>query len=99
MAKTETSRVHVVLPTDLLERVDELVGPRGRSQFMAEATTELVRRKRMLKALDEMSGSLVGADTPPEWDTPEGTSAWVRKLREESDDRLGDWLPKPDSQS
>lgn len=98
MAKAATSRVHVVLPTDLLERVDELVGPRGRSQFMAEATDELVRRKRLLKALEDLK-DIPKDFGPPEWDTPEGTSAWVRQLREESDDRLGDWLPKPDSPS
>ncbi len=95
MAKTETSRVHVVLPTDLLERVDELVGPRGRSQFMAEATDELVRRKRLLKALEDLK-DIPKDFGPPEWDTPEGTSAWVREIREEWDDRLKGWAPNPE---
>lgn len=96
MGAPPTTRVHIVLPTDVLADVDDLVGPRERSRFVAEATRELVRRKRMLKAFDEMAGSLVGAGTPPEWETPEGTDAWVRGLREESDARLGDWLPKAD---
>ena len=98
MAKAATTRVHIVLPDDVLEGVDKLVGPRGRSQFVAEATEELLQRKRLMKALEDLKDAPKDFG-PPEWDTPEGTSAWVRSLREESDDRLGDWLPKPEPQT
>lgn len=99
MGASPTTRVHIVFPTDLLADVDDLAGPRERSRFVVEATRELVRRTRMLKALDEMAGSLVGVHTPPEWETPEGTDAWVCGLRKEWDDRLGHWLPEAEGHS
>lgn len=82
---------HVVLPSDLLEEVDKEIGDGSRSSFIAEAVERDLYRRETLRIFREFAGSMKGAG-PPEWDTPEGTSQWVRNLREESDRRLGDWL-------
>jgi hypothetical protein len=63
--------------------VDELAGPRGRSQFVAEAVTWKVKRERLRKALDASRGVFVG--TP--WAmTPDEAYRWVRSMREEEED-------------
>ena len=77
-------RTHIVLPREVVEAVDRLVGQRKRSQFMAEAIQEKLRRERLNAALQATAGILKDADIP-EWSTPEATSAWVRNLRREAD--------------
>ena len=68
-------RAHVVLPEDLLTKIDELVGKRERSHFIAEVLEAEVRRRRLLAALEGMEGSLADVDIPgtqrPESRTPE----------------------------
>ncbi len=54
MSTEPTTRTHVVLPTRLLEQLDDLVGPRHRSEFIAEALARSVQRARLQKALDAM---------------------------------------------
>lgn len=77
----KTIRTHVVLPKELVAEVDELVGQRKRSAYIAAAVEARVAHDRFGKALKEAAGALANGG-PPEWSTPEGTSAWVRKLRE-----------------
>jgi metal-responsive CopG/Arc/MetJ family transcriptional regulator len=79
MAET-TIRTHVILPKELVEAVDELVGPRKRSAFITEAVETMVARARLGRALKETVG-ILSADEYPEWETPEKVSAWVRELR------------------
>lgn len=79
MADT-TIRTHVVFPKELVEAVDELVGQRKRSAFVAEAVAEKVERVRLGRALAETVGSL-NAEDYPEWETGEKISAWVREMR------------------
>ena len=50
-------RTHIVIPEQLAEEIDTLVGTRGRSSFLTEAAWKEVRRLRILKALDEASAS------------------------------------------
>jgi hypothetical protein len=75
-------RAHIVLPEDLLLEIDALVGPRGRSAFLAETARNEVRRHRLLQFLQS---------TDPAWkdqDHPElaaGADLWVRKLRAENE--------------
>jgi hypothetical protein len=77
----ETRQYRISLPKELVEAVDELVGPRKRSTFIAEAIEyRLQQRERFSKARAESTGVLADADYP-EWETPEMTSAWVRELR------------------
>lgn len=74
------ARTNVTLPADLLREVDELAGPRGRSQFVAEAVTAKVKRERLRRAIDATAGALVGK---PGWMTPDESYRWVRSMREE----------------
>lgn len=68
------ARTNVTLPEDLLREVDELAGPRGRSQFVADAVTSKVKRERLRKALDASRGVFVGT----KWQmTPDEAYRWV----------------------
>lgn len=79
-----TKRAHVLLPEDLLREIDALVGPRGRSSFLVETARNEVRRQKLLQFLESEH---------PAWDDkahPElaqGSAAWVRKQRAESEAR------------
>jgi hypothetical protein len=76
-----TTRAHIVLPTDLLVKVDELVGPRERSAYIAEAVADRVQRDKLLAFIKNVPPIPDSA-----WD-PElirlGSARWVRKLRRE----------------
>jgi hypothetical protein len=80
-----SQRAHIVLPDELVEQIDSLVGPRGRSAFLVETARAELRRRRLLSFLQ---------NDVPAWqkeDHPElqgGAGAWVRKLRSESEARI-----------
>ncbi len=77
-------RTHIILPDDLVEAMDGLVGKRRRSAFVAEAIRERVRREQLRRALKESAGILKEADYP-EWATPAKVARWVRKIRREGE--------------
>ncbi len=77
------ARTNVTLPLELLNEVDELAGPRGRSQFVADAVAAKVKRERLRRALDATRGALIGT---PSYMGPEETYRWIRSMREEEDD-------------
>jgi len=79
MAET-TVRTHLVVPRELIEQVDELVGQRGRSRFFAEAAGEKLGRLRLSDVVRRMAGSLAEVDIPG-WESGESSEAWVRALR------------------
>jgi len=74
-------RTHVVLPDELIKQIDELVGKRGRSAFLAEVAEREIIRLRQQRFFKEL------ASLPPEdlSETPELENAaeWVRKMRQE----------------
>ena len=74
-------RTHVLLPDELVEEIDELVGKRNRSRFLTEAATERLRRERLRRTIREGAGILSDEDYP-EWSTSDKVVEWVRKLRE-----------------
>jgi hypothetical protein len=86
MAK-EAVRTHVVLPKELVQELDELVGPRHRSEFIAEAAKEKLDRLKRLRAFEEFAGSLADVDIPG-WETPEAAAEWVRASRRLANERL-----------
>jgi Arc/MetJ-type ribon-helix-helix transcriptional regulator len=47
------ARTNVTLPEDLLRQVDELAGPRGRSQYIAEAIRRQVLHDRQRKVFED----------------------------------------------
>jgi hypothetical protein len=79
-----SQRAHIVLPQELIEEIDSVVGPRGRSAFLVETARAELRRRKLLSFL---------ADDQPAWndkDHPElasGADAWVRGVRSENDKR------------
>lgn len=77
------SRTNVTIPQELLAEVDELAGPRGRSQFVAEAVALKVKREHLRRALDTTRGALVGT---PSYMGPDETYRWIRSMREQDGD-------------
>lgn len=71
----------VSLPDELLDQIDELVGERMRSEFIAEAARRELKRQRRVEVARKAGGSLRDAETPPEWATSESTAEWVRAIR------------------
>jgi hypothetical protein len=78
-------RTHIILPQELIEEIDAVVGPRGRSAFMVEAARAELRRRRLLTFLH---------DDQPTWrekNHPEvsaGSGAWVKRIRSEGEKRV-----------
>jgi hypothetical protein len=80
-------RTNVTLPADVLEEIDELAGPRGRSAYVAEAVLARVKRDRLRRVLDDTHGAAVGHS---QWKDADEAYRWVRALREDQvrDDRI-----------
>jgi metal-responsive CopG/Arc/MetJ family transcriptional regulator len=78
--KTRTARTHVILPAEVLEAVERVSGPRGRSAFITEAVREKLQREELRAAMKAAAGSLDLSEYP-EWQTPEAVSEWVHRLR------------------
>ncbi|MEZ5403143.1 MAG: hypothetical protein R2729_25915 [Bryobacteraceae bacterium] len=81
----DSRRTHVVMPETLLAEIDELVGARGRSQFLVEAASYEVRRRRQLAALEGALGAWSETDHP---ELSDGAVAYQNRLRAESDHRI-----------
>jgi len=77
-------RTHVMMPCDLLLAIDRLVGKRGRSRFVTAAAQQEVKRRQLLRALDEAAGCWKDENHP---ELRGGASAWVAKLRREGERR------------
>lgn len=80
-------RTHVVIPRELIDEIDQRVGPRRRSEFVTAALEEKLQRIRVLEAAREAAGSL--ADTViPGWESSEAAAKWVRSLRAADERRV-----------
>jgi hypothetical protein len=73
-------RTHVVLPRELVDAVDRLVGRRSRSKFLSVALEEKLARLRLISAAEQAAGSLADTNIPG-WETSESAVEWVRALR------------------
>lgn len=80
-----TSRTHITLPNDVLTDLDRLVEKRSRSRFIAEALRNALLIARQKEALRNAAGSWKDKDHP---ELKEGSAAWVKKLRFESEERF-----------
>ena len=78
-------RTHVVLSDQLVKDIDALVGARQRSSFLTQAAEKELMRLRQIKALQAAAGAWKDEDHP---ELKDGSAAWVRKLRQESERRF-----------
>jgi hypothetical protein len=81
----DTQRAHILIPGDLLEEIDSLVGPRGRSAFFLETARQEVRRRRLLQFLESPDPAWKAQDHP---ELTGGSAAWVKEMRSASERHL-----------
>ncbi len=74
------NKAHLIFPEDLLQAIDKLVGKRGRSKFVVEATRKELKKIQFLEALREAAGSWKD-ENHPEF-KEKGAYQWVRDQRE-----------------
>jgi hypothetical protein len=80
-------RMHITLDDDLVERIDELAGARGRSRYIREAVEGKLDVDARLAARRRAFGSI--PDFAP-WMTPE----WISENRKEEGKRRQEKLDK-----
>ncbi|HEX9716847.1 MAG TPA: hypothetical protein VGA93_02785 [Actinomycetota bacterium] len=78
-------RVHISLDDELVSELDELVGPRGRSPFIANAVRRAVDAERRWRKIESAFGTI--ADSGHEWDGD--PAAWVHAQRRADQHRVG----------
>jgi len=78
-------RMHLQLDDDLVAKIDELAGPRGRSAFVRAAIERAVRMDIRWADIEAAAGTI--ADHGHEWDADPG--AWVRQQRHADARRAG----------
>lgn len=77
-------RMHIEIDDDLIDKVDELSGPRGRSDFVRRAIEMAVEFANRRIRIDAAAGAI--ADLGHDWDAD--PAAWVRRQRR-GDSRRG----------
>jgi Arc/MetJ-type ribon-helix-helix transcriptional regulator len=87
----ETMRTHVVIPKELVDSIDDLVGRRSRSKFLTEAAEEKLARVRLARAAAKVVGSLADRPTPG-WESSGAAARWVSDSRRADDERLRERL-------
>ena len=76
------TRTHVILPDDVVAAIDELVGQRGRSSFLAEAARDAIKRRRLKSFLLSDEAAWKSKDHP---ELAAGADAFVRGMRDEGE--------------
>jgi hypothetical protein len=84
MKPKRTKRAHILLPEDLVREIDSIAGHRGRSAFLVETAREAVRRRKLLRFLENDSAYWKDQDHP---ELAKGAASWVKKLRRQSESR------------
>ena len=78
-------RIHIVIPDQLAQEIDTIVGKRGRSSFLVAAAERELSRLRQLQAIGRVSGSWKDKDHP---ELKQGAAKWVAKQRQFDERRL-----------
>ncbi|MGH8965495.1 MAG: CopG family ribbon-helix-helix protein [Actinomycetes bacterium] len=78
-------RMHIELDDELVAKVDEIAGPRGRSAFVRTAVQRAVRQEIRWADLEAVAGAI--ADEGHDWDADPAT--WVRDQRRADSRRAG----------
>ena len=73
-------RTNLLLPAALVDQLDRVAGPRGRSRYVAEAVRERLRRDERVAAIKAAAGSW---RDHPLFPTSEAVVEWVRAGRAE----------------
>jgi len=81
-----SKRAHIVIPEDLIEQIDALVGPRGRSAFLVETARAEVRKRALLAFLESKEPAWKDEDHPEL--AAMGTQAWLKSQRAPDEERL-----------
>jgi hypothetical protein len=76
-------RTNLLLPKELVDRVDEVAGPRGRSRYVAAALEKQLRRDLWFAAATATAG--IWRDHPL-FPTDESVVEWIRAGRAEGND-------------
>ncbi|MBA3780124.1 MAG: hypothetical protein H0X16_12665 [Chloroflexi bacterium] len=77
-------RTNITLPGDVLDDVDALAGPRGRSAYLAELIRAHVRRERQRRVFEENFGAMIGK---PGHMSPDEILEFARHVRSEDAER------------
>jgi hypothetical protein len=80
-----SQRTHVILPQGLIEEIDAVVGPRGRSAFLVETARAELRRRRLLTFLRDDQQTWRARNHP---ELSAGSGAWVKRIRSEGEKRV-----------
>ena len=78
-------RTRIVISQQLVAEIDTIVGKRGRSAFPTPAAEKELMRLRSNQNLAIVAGSWKDKDHP---ELKEGRAQWVKKLRQEYDQRF-----------
>lgn len=78
-------RMHIELDDNLVARLDELTGPRGRSNFVRLAIERAVEQEQRWSDLEAAAGSV--PDEGHDWDPD--PAQWVRDQRQVDQKRAG----------
>lgn len=82
-ARRMNVRTNLLLPEDLVEHLDRVAGPRGRSRYVAEAVRARLDRDQRIADIRAAAG--IWRDHPL-FPTSEAVVEWVRELRREETD-------------
>ena len=78
-------RVHIDMDQALLERIDDVAGERGRSQFIRDSVLAALASRERLEALRASAGAI--ASSGHDWD--DDPQQWVRSQRRGDQRRVG----------
>lgn len=78
-------RAHIVLPSELVEEIDSLVGRRGRSAFLVEIAKAEVKRRKLKAFLQRKEPAWTDENHPDI--AAIGASAWVSSQRDQKSER------------
>jgi hypothetical protein len=78
-------RTHIVIPDQLAQEIDAVVGKRGRSSFLVTAAMHELSRLRQLQAIESIAGFWKDKDHP---ELKDGAATWVAKQRQLDERRM-----------
>mgnify|MGYP001620014496 CR=1 FL=1 len=87
MMSEKKVKVHIVLSKDLLVEIREVVGAKKRSDFLAEAASEKLKRLRLESALHKTAG-LWREERYPEFKTEKTVRSHIRVFRKRAGKRV-----------